>query len=157
MKNLFHALSSTLLILCLSVNSIYGQTKKASGQIDRTEFSLHKSINFNGENEKIEISVQVSESNNILKLIISSIVITGELTIEVYDPTGEEQGKYSVGSQNSLKTTGKTYNPTKNETVSGKISKLVESPIIGDWKIIVIPKNAKGTLNIDSDQSSVKK
>jgi len=157
MKNLFQSLSSTLLILCLSVNSISGQTKKQSGQIDRTEFSLHKMINFNGENEKIEISLQVSESNNVLKLKISSIVVTGELTIEVFDPTGEEQGKYSVGSQNSIKTTGKTFNPTQDETVTGQISKLVESPIIGDWKIIVIPKNVKGTLNIDFDQSSIKK
>jgi hypothetical protein len=157
MRNLLQTLSSTFLILFLSVNSINGQTKNVSGQIDRTEFSLHKIINFNGENEKIEISVQVSELNNVLKLKISSLVKTGELTIEVYDPTGEEQGKYSVGSQNSLKTTGKTYNSTQNETVTGQISKLVESPIIGEWKIIVIPKNVKGSLMIDSDQSSVKK
>lgn len=157
MKYLFQALSSTLLILCLSSNSISGQTNKQSGQIDKTEFSLHKTINFDGENEKIEISIQVTETNNVLKLLISSIVHTGELTIQVFDPTGEEQGKYSVGSQNSIKTTGKTYNPTQNETVTGRISKLVESPIIGDWKIIVIPKNAKGTLNIDFDQSSIKK
>jgi len=157
MKNLFHALSCTLLILCLSVNSILGQTKKLSGQIDRTEFNLHKSINLNGENEKIEISIQVAESNNVLNLVISSMVYTGELTIEVCDPTGEEQGKYSVGSQNSLKTSGKDYNPTQKEIVSGKISKSVESPIIGDWKIIIIPKNVKGILNIDSNQSSIKK
>jgi hypothetical protein len=157
MKNLFQVFSGTLLILCLSANSVSGQTNKQTGQIDRTEFNLHKSISFNGENEKIEILIQVSESNNVLKLMISSIVFSGELTIEVFDPTGEEQGKYSVGSQNSLKTTGKTYNPTQNETVSGKISKLVESPITGDWKIIVIPKNVKGSLNIDSDQSSIKK
>ncbi|MBK7625991.1 MAG: hypothetical protein IPJ16_02115 [Bacteroidales bacterium] len=157
MKNLLQSLSGTLLILCLTVNSVSAQEKKQTGQIDRTEFSLHKSISFNGENEKIEILIQVTESNNVLKLMISSIVFSGELTIEVFDPTGEEQGKYSVGSQNSLKTTGKTNNPTQNETVSGKISKLVESPIKGDWKIIVIPKNVKGSLNIDSDQSSIKK
>ncbi len=157
MKNLFHALPITLLILFFSVNSTSGQTKNQTGQIDRTEFSLHKTINFDGENEKIEISIQVTETNNVLKLQISSIVHTGELTIEVFDPTGEEQGKYSVGSQNSIKTTGKTFNPTQNETVTGRISKLVESPIIGEWKINVIPKNVKGTLNIDFDQSSIKK
>lgn len=157
MKNLFQALSVTLLILCLSGNSISGQTKKQSGQIDRTEFSLHKTIIFDGENEKIEISIQVTERNNVLKLLISSTVITGELTIQVFDPTGEEQGKYSVGSQNSIKTTEKTSNPTQNEKATGRISKSVESPIIGDWKIIVIPKNVKGILNIDFDQSSIKK
>lgn len=133
-----------------------GQVRQA-GQTDNTEFKLSKTINLNGESEKVEIIIPVTEKITGLSIKISSITIAGEITIEVYDPAGEKMGNYSVGSQNSIKVVGKTYNPTQNESVAGEITKSVIFPKIGNWTVNVVPKNAKGSISLESIQSSLKR
>lgn len=157
MKNLSHRLCITFLFLAVSANLLSGQSNRETKQIDHTEFSLSKTINLNGESDQIEVTIPISDNKVALSILIASIVWAGELTIEVYDPTGEKLGNYSVGSQNSIKTNKTGSDPTKKETVTGQITKTVEFPITGNWKVLIIPKNAKGTLDIKSNQISMKR
>jgi len=172
MKTSLKGFTASLVLLLLGTNLITGQinsqakqVSKASlagqagqaNQTDNTEFKLTKTINLNGESEKVEIIIPVAEGKIGLTIKISSVIVGGELTIEVYDPTGEKMGNYSVGSQNSIKIVGKTYNPTQSDAISGQITKSVLFPNIGNWKINVIPKNAKGSIDLESIQSSLKR
>jgi len=155
MKYFSNKMRITFLILAVSVNLLLGQSNKEIKQIDHTEFTLLKTINLNGESDQIEVNIPISNRKIALSLTISSSVWAGELTIEVYDPTGEKLGNYSVGSKKSIQTNKAVTEPTKNDSVRGQITKSVEFPMTGDWKVLIIPKNAKGTLDIKSNQSSV--
>lgn len=159
MKNLSARMLITFSFLLLSTNLIMGQSNKSTGQTDHTTFSLSKTINLKMDSELSETIIQVSERKVGLILKISSWIMDGELTIEVYDPKGERQGNYSIDSQNSLKTRKieQTGTQTKSQTVTGKISKTVEFPIIGNWVIKIIPKNATGSISIESEQISISK
>jgi hypothetical protein len=156
MKTSFKGFTVTFFFLLLSTNLLVGQTNKQTGQADHTDFKLSKTINFNGESDKVEIIIPVTDRNIGLIIKIFSLIITGELTIEIFDPTGEKMGNYSVSSQNSIKIVGKTYNPTQSEAISGEITKSVISPNIGNWKVNVMPKNAKGRIDLESIQTSEK-
>jgi hypothetical protein len=159
MKTSFKGFTVTFFFLLISANLLMGQTKK-NGQIeqtDKTEFKLKKTIDLVAESGKVEIKIPVSEKKNGLSIKISSEIFKGELTIEIYDPTDEKMGNYTVGSQNSIKVVGKTYNPTQSEPVAGEITKVIEFPKIGTWTVNVIPKNAVGKISLESIQYSFKR
>lgn len=157
MKTLMYKFGITTLFLVFSALTLNSQSVKATKQVDHTEFTLQKTINLNDESDKMEVTIPISESKVALQLNIASIVWAGELSIEVYDPTGEKLGDYSVGSENSINVEKTKSDPTKNKGVTGQIIKTVDFPIVGKWKIIIIPKNAKGTLEIRTNQVSLKK
>ena len=155
MKNLLRKLSSVVLVLLLGVLSTFGQNGNQKKQTDKTVFDLNKEISLKGESNLVEVLIPVNEQNIQLFINISTIVLGGELTIQLFDPSGEKHGNYSVGSQNSIKVEGKTYNPTSNETVTGQISKSIRYPINGNWKINIIPKTVTADISIKTKQATI--
>lgn len=132
-KSLFY---SVILILMFIPSIVIGQTKQK-------KFNTETGIYFNGQSELTEIKIPIVPLTN-LNIIIESHINEGELTIELYDPQGEKQGNFTIGS------------PTfaSKESVRGSISKKVANPSKGEWIVKLIPKNASGALEIQCIQQS---
>jgi hypothetical protein len=154
MKNYSNKLLITTLFLTMCTSVVCGQWGPGATSRDNTTFTLLRKITLNGESSKLEIILPVADRIWNFTIKISSEIKEGELTIEIYDPSGEKQGNYSIDSQSSLKPnkTEKTANPNVKEIVTGQISKSIDFPKNGNWKIAIIPKNAKGNLEIASNQ-----
>lgn len=95
MKDLSKRLLIMSLFLFISTNFIYSQLGPGQPQIDKTTFNLSRRITLKGESEKLEILLPVSGPIVVFETKISSEILEGELTIEIYDPNGEKQGNYS--------------------------------------------------------------
>jgi hypothetical protein len=158
MENFSSRLLITTLFLTMCTSFVCGQWGPGQPQIDRTTFNLSRRLSLNDESEKKEILIPVTGRIVSFIIRISSEIFGGELTVEIYDPNGEKQGNYSVDSQISLKPNKNEKNskPSTVEIVAGKIEKTIEYPTSGNWKVLIIPKNAKGDLIIESNQMSTK-
>ncbi len=146
-------LTSGVLIICS--NALFAQ--------DQTVFHTESRLTFNSESEERYITVGVSDINTILTLNIESLINSGHLTIEIYDPAGAKQGNFILGYQ--LKTDNESIKAKKAEVenkipddnlVSGNINKTIKNPLQGDWKIKIIPKNVTGIIGININHSSLK-
>ena len=157
MKNLSSKLI-TLFFFLLGTTTAFGQWGPGQPQIDHTSFNLQRQISLNEDSEKKEILIPISGPIVRFTINIASRISEGELTIEMYDPSGEKQGNYSVDNQISarLDKSDKNAKMTNKEIVTGKIDKSIEYPISGNWKVLIIPKNASGELLIESNQMSTK-
>lgn len=144
MKTLVKLFAGTLTFMFLLTNLSFGQG---------TELDLKRSISLSGDSETEEIEIKVEETV-LLNINIKSNVKVGGLTIEIYDPNGEKQGNFSVGSQLNLNKSSMESKDkkSKNEEVSGQIEKKIKEPVNGNWIIKIIPNKAEGTVLIRSKQ-----
>ena len=131
-KSFLGLLTSLILITSIS----FAQTKSNT----ETDFTIQRDIKFKNSSDVKEVSIAVKNDDSILQLMISSIVESGELSVEIYDPTNKKQGNFSIGTQ---------LNSTElNEKVRGQIQKKFTTPKEGTWKVKFIAKNASGNINI---------
>lgn len=146
------------ILLFMGTSFICGQWGPGQPQIDHTTFNLLRKVSLNRESEKMDILIPILGSISTFSIKISSEISEGELIIEIYDPTGEKQGNYFIDTQNSLKPNKieKTTNPDVKESVIGHISKLIDYPINGNWKVSIIPKYTVGHFEIESNQMTTK-
>ena len=158
MKNLSNRLLVISLFFMMNTGFVYCQLDAGQPQIDKTTFSLSRNFTLTRESKKIEVLLPVTGSIVNFQIKISSSIFFGELTIEVYDPMGEKQGNYSIDRKSSVQQSNneKASNTDLKEIVTGQISKSIENPINGNWKVIIIPKNATGHLEINSEQLTTK-
>ena len=112
---------------------------------DCTHISQDRVIELDGSSDREEIKLNVAEGIKKLHVGINSTISSGELTVEIYDPSGNKKGYYSVESQmsNSAK---------KTESVCGQMQKEISDPQAGDWTIKLKPKKVKGRIAIHSGQ-----
>jgi hypothetical protein len=98
---------------------------------------LQKIIYLLEGNDKKEIVLPVTDRYNFLALPFRASVIDGELSVEIYDPSGERLKNFTVGfgsqsnPDNKIKST-MAYLPYKN-------------PMKGKWIIKLSCKNVKGS------------
>lgn len=141
-------------ILLLSVDANgQVQNRKYNFAETHTRFKIRRTISLNGDSQKDTVVLKIEKQTSVLELQIISRVSLGELTIEIYNPAGEKEGNYSVGSQikaDRIKSLNGSDNKGKQETVHGEINRELIGPMVGDWKIAVIPSTAKGDVIIIS-------
>jgi hypothetical protein len=136
MKNLKRTIPITSLLFLLLAISTFGQA-------NQKRLSIQTDVSFNGQSEATDLKFPVLQIAN-LNMNIESHIIQGELTIELYDPQGEKQGNFTIGSP--------TF--SSKESVRGSLSKRITNPAKGDWIVKFIPKNASGAIEIDCTQLS---
>ncbi|MDX8338169.1 hypothetical protein SLH46_03170 [Draconibacterium sp. IB214405] len=122
-------------------------TNFASAQ-ETTIFGIHRNIELKNESQTKEVKIEMNEKECRFNLRINSVVRGGEVTIEIYNPNGKKQGNFSVGCE--------IQSDHAQETVNGQISKFIDNPELGDWKILIIPKNAEGKVTIEFTQDVIK-
>jgi hypothetical protein len=138
-------LISTVIICFLSQASLtYGQDSI------RTTIKIRQ-ITLKGESGEQEVSLPLRDSLSYINFEIKAVIISGELTVELFDPNGEKYGNFSLaGSANSNNKDadmirGKTY----FAEASGSLVRYVKLPERGMWKAKVITKNAVGVVDFN--------
>lgn len=120
----------------------------------------HKNLNTKKDVEIIktstdkEVLLDVLDNKKIMMLNLSCNVHSGSITIEVYNPNGKKEEKFSVimNKTNDKKERVINTNNVLSKVTSGMIDKVFHNPLSGIWKIKIIPKNAKGHISISMNQ-----
>jgi hypothetical protein len=89
----------------------------------------------------MNVILNIEEDVDRLELVINSSLTAGNLKIDVYDPKGNNQGTFSVGTQ---------LNADKLERVNGNIKKSLKDPQSGNWKVSITPREVTGTITIQT-------
>jgi hypothetical protein len=90
-----------------------------------------------------------------MSLWIASNISEGDLTIEIYDPSGDKKGDFSIGCVlNKIKQGNSTDEDKSREIVQGRINKSINNPLKGTWIIKIFPKNATGQIQIAFSQNT---
>lgn len=171
MKKLSFVLLVIVLLASTKFSPIFGQNEALS--------NLQKSIYIFEGSEKGKIVISVPDHTDTLALDITSIISMGSFSIEIYDPSGDNYGKFSITSQlnssklNQIKDLANKhvtmYSTESNivfkssesvfkrfgftdEDVQGKISRSIIYPLKGNWEVRITSKDAKGSVIMDTNQ-----
>ena len=120
-------------------------------QEQETLFKTERRILFDGDSVKQKFVLPIDQPVNRLSFDITSSIQGGEITIEIYDPAGIRQGRYSVGTQIA---TDPSKNGVPKEIVNGTIQKYIDNPINGSWQVVFLPAKTNGTINMGITQTS---
>lgn len=122
-----------------------GQGQNASQQQQQQDpesfFTSGREISFADDSKGEEITIEIEKDTRIFELKIYTIIEKGRVSVDIYDPENNRQGKFSVGTQ---------LNSGKNERASGEFSKHLREPIAGKWRIKISPSGASGRINIET-------
>ncbi|NQY05243.1 MAG: hypothetical protein HRT68_03305 [Flavobacteriaceae bacterium] len=128
------------IVSCLfSVLSVQGQDNDFFSSPDSVS-RITREIELKDDSKPEEVAIIVGDQDSQLMVQIFSIISKGKLVIELYDPFGTKQGKFSVAAQMSA---------TKKEKVQGSMNKRLRDPKSGDWKIKILPKNVEGSILVE--------
>ncbi len=134
--------------------------------------------------DRYDLTLNLSEQVENLSLKIKSYISTGELSIEILDPTGEQQGNFTVRGQaasdkpekkNEIRRstelittkmriekdpwlfTEETFRimGMGNNVAQASISRSFRNPIRGNWTISVISTNARGIFTVENNHRLV--
>jgi len=126
---------STLLFLLFAISAL--------GQANQKRLNIETAVSFNDQSETTDLKFPVSQMTT-LNMSIGTRTNQGELTIELYDPQGEKQGNFTIGSP--------TF--SSKEPVTGALEKEITNPKKGEWIVRFIPKNASGSVEVNCTQLS---
>jgi hypothetical protein len=104
-----------------------------------TKVHLEREMRLERNSKSEEVILNVEEIVDRFELVIHSTISAGNLKIETYDPNGNNQGTFSVGTQ---------LKAEKLERVTGNINKSLKDPEPGSWKVSLFPTEATGTITI---------
>ena len=88
MKSKIVVLLVIMIDIMFSTSSIYGQ--------DSIRPILNKQLRLNGETGEQVVLMALRDSLKYVSIKITAIIQNGELTVELYDPTGEKYGNFSI-------------------------------------------------------------
>lgn len=137
-------LQITLGILFLAMLFTTTTSAQISQAVEKTSFNIHRTIELTKATRSQDIKIEVNEKECRFNLRINSKVMDGKVKVEIYDPKGKKQGNFSVGCQMD--------SDNSKEMVNGMITKAIEKPELGDWKVKIIPTKAVGKVTIQFSQ-----
>jgi hypothetical protein len=142
MKTRVFLISTVIICLLTLAAETYGQDSiRATIKV--------KQLTLKGGSGEQEVTLPLRDSLSYINFEIKAVIISGELTVELYDPYGEKYGNFSLaGSPNSNNKDadmirGKNY----FAEASGSLVRYVKLPVRGMWKAKVITKNAAGVVD----------
>jgi hypothetical protein len=133
-----------LLVFLISLTTF---AQKQNNETNKTEinqstnFNFQRTIQLDEHKKNEEIIIKIEKQTKKFKLMIDTSVTSGKLTIEIYDSNEKKQGTFSVGTQ---------LNIENSERAQGNINKSLIDPQAGNWKVKIIPINAKGMIQINT-------
>lgn len=123
----------------------------ALGQENALNLRSSLTLNENSTAQTVKVEV-VGEVEN-LKIEILCSLEKGEVIIELFDPEGKRQGKFTLGSKTNVGESQQTDGKSDSKNMEdGKLEKLVANPVNGDWLIKITPTKTKARLSIRSSQ-----
>ncbi|MBK7627283.1 MAG: hypothetical protein IPJ16_08855 [Bacteroidales bacterium] len=143
----------------LNANFIMGQTNKLSGQTAQEltkQMKFQTEIILNNETGVQEKIIPLKDSLNSITIMSYSLIQTGSLTLEIFDPSGERQVKYSIKCPSKNNARVNKYKNIdnnlkgldENKAASGDLIRTIINPIKGDWKAKIYSDNTSGVIYI---------
>ncbi|WP_434035711.1 hypothetical protein [Formosa sp. 4Alg 33] len=135
---------AVLLVFLISLTTF---AQKQNNETNKTEinqstrFNFQRTIQLDEHKKNEEIIIKIEKQTKKFELMIDTSVTSGKLTIEIYDSNEKKQGTFSVGTQ---------LNIENSERAQGNINKSLIDPQAGNWKVKIIPINAKGMIQINT-------
>lgn len=135
---------AVLLVFLISLTTF---AQKQNNETNKTEinqstnFNFQRTIQLDEHKKNEEIIIKIEKQTKKFELMIDTSVTSGKLTIEIYDSNEKKQGTFSVGTQ---------LNIENSESAQGNINKSLIDPQAGNWKVKIIPINAKGMIQINT-------
>ncbi len=120
------------------------QEEKGALQIElekNYEQKLDTNISLDKEAEVKEIPLELEREVHALFWNVSSGISSGIISIELYDPNGVKQGDFSLNGPSRTR-------DRPHKDVHGSMNKQFKKPLTGQWKIRIIPRDAKGFVSI---------
>jgi hypothetical protein len=114
---------------------IWAQKKESKGST-----SLSFESTFDNDSKPDDITFNIEPGTESLNLRVMSLVKSGMIVVEIYDPANNKQGGFSVGSKPS----------GENKKSSGTFQKLLKEPLSGTWTVKIAPTAAKGTVQVET-------
>jgi hypothetical protein len=158
MKKLFN--KTTIILILALINMSY-----VDGQLDIPQSKIYsrESVKLNGETDVKEIRLPLRDSLSSINILIFSMIGGGELSVEIYDPTGVRYGNFSLSCQNDpeliKKITGGKVTIKEIDQSDGKamgnLSKTVKNPTRGFWIAKVRSIGAIGTVQIQLGEQKI--
>lgn len=139
MKNL------VLVILCTLVTPLmtHGQNKKKVKEY-QSNFTLERFIKLKEHNTVENIYIDLEPNTDSFFYNIETTIFRGQLTIEIFDPNNQSQGKFSIETQ---------VNSANSERAIGVLTDLFQNTETGKWLIKITPVNASGEISINYEVS----
>ena len=123
----------------------------------------HKQLILTGETDIKEITMPLRDSSDYISFKITSLIKSGELKVELFDPTGEKHGYFTLAGELSAtnknkEISGKIYIKNEEKPVHGKIYtsdasgyllRTIKNPPRGLWKARITSNNAVGVINFE--------
>ncbi|MBN2777822.1 MAG: gliding motility-associated C-terminal domain-containing protein [Bacteroidales bacterium] len=136
----------TILVLFSSL-AIFGQDQMAESlfKSQETKVNLKRTIRLENDSDIEDVVVTIDKKTERFELMISSSLTHGILSMELYDPENSKLENFTIGT---------ALNSQKKETVNGNIRKSFYDPLLGDWRIKIIPKNATANISIQTALSA---
>lgn len=136
----------TIFVLFSSV-AIYGQNQmpESSSKSQETEVNHKRTIRLENDSDIENVVVTIDKKTERFELMINSSLTNGTLTMELYDPKNSKLENLTIGTE---------LNSQKKEKVNGNIRKSFYDPLLGDWRIKIIPTNATANITIQTALSA---
>jgi len=132
---------AVLLVFLISLTTFAQKQNNKTELNQSTNFNFQRTIQLDEHKKNEEIIIKIEKHTEKFELMIDTSVTSGKLTIEIYDSNEKKQGTFSVGTQ---------LNIENSERAQGNINKSLIEPQAGNWKIKIIPINAKGMIQINT-------
>ena len=150
MKKLFLTIPVILLVFLISTALALGQ--------DNKKLLFDKQLQLDGKTETQEITMPFKDSLEYVSIKINAVIQSGELTVELYNPSGEKYGNFSISGviskvtkKEELLLRGHSY----STGASGNLLRTIKDPQRGLWKAKLITKKAVGVINFQFTKESI--
>lgn len=117
------------------------------------ELNLQHSLKLNEKSVEQSIKVDVAGDVESLKIDIRCSLEKGEVIIELYDPEGKRQGKFTLGSKTNIGSQADADGKNDVQREDGKLEKIVSNPVNGNWVIKITPTKTKAQVSIRTYQA----
>jgi hypothetical protein len=108
---------------------------------------LNESFTISDKDSKsISAKIRVTEKSALF-FNVNSEINSGNVLIEIFNPSGKKEGELSLEHSNAQKG---QINQTANTT--GSLNKTINSPETGDWSVKITPERSAGNVNISVAQ-----
>ena len=137
-------LNAAVLILLLSTTLMLGQQHGKHENCSSS--SVTRSIELNDSSKSKTVTLEVSKGTKNFMIGVNSLISSGSLTMEIFDPKGNKQGNFSVESQMN------NQGADAKEEVCGQLNRSFSDPMAGDWSVKLKPKKVTGKVSINYHQ-----
>ena len=133
--------SMILVLMCSSFTYTFAQQAQNIHKPD-TQFKIERMLEFELSSDVTKIPLNVKANSHELEIHVRSDISEGNMTVQILDPSGEDQGQFTVGT---METGSKV-----KEIVQGNIRKQLQYPDPGNWTIVIKPSKATAQVKIMS-------